>query len=123
LKQFRRAFRKNRSGSGVRASSRYGEPLDGACGTRRTSGPEGPTSRTASGFAIETASSSHDRAPHSQRMPGPVELALCVVDEGSGARVAVAKTRCAGFGVDGGALFAGLGSDPARTTCRRIVQN
>src|SRR5258708_18864871 len=48
-------------------------------------------------------------------MPGPVELALCVVDPGSGARVAVAKVRSAGFGVDGGTLFASLGSDPAET--------
>ena len=46
-------------------------------------------------------------------MPGPVELALCVVDPGSGARVVVAKIRCASLGVDGGALFASLGSDPA----------
>jgi hypothetical protein len=58
-------------------------------------------------------SSSHDGAPHSQRLPGPVKLALCAVDQRSGARVAVAKVRGAGFGVDSGTLFAGLGSDPA----------
>src|ERR1700688_4394198 len=95
----------NRGGSGVWDSARYGEPLDGAGGTRTAS-------RTASGFAIGTTSSSQDGAPHSQRLPGPVELALCAVDEGSGARVAVAKVRSAGFGVDGGTLFASLGADP-----------
>src|SRR6266446_3704880 len=63
--------------------------------------------------AIGSASSSHDGAPHSQRLPGPVKLALCAVDQRSGARVAVAKVRGAGFGVDGRTLFAGLGSDPA----------
>jgi hypothetical protein len=82
-------------------------------GTGRTRGAESTTARTTAGFAIGTASSSHDGAPHSQRMPGPVELAVCAVDQRSGARVAVAKVRCAGFGVDGGTLFAGLGSDPA----------
>src|ERR1019366_2787980 len=88
------------------------EPLDGACGTRRTPGAESTASRTTSGFAIGAAPSSHDGAPHSQRLPGPVELALCAVDEGSGARVAVPKIRSAGFGVDGGTLFASLGTDP-----------
>src|ERR1700680_1582015 len=86
----RKVFRK-RGGSGLRSSSRYGEPLDGPCGTRRTSSTESTTSRKASRFAIGTASSSHDGAPHYQRLPGPVELALCAVDEGSGARVAVPK--------------------------------
>jgi len=42
-----------------------------------------------------------------------VELALRAVDQRSGARVAVAKVCSAGFGVDGGALFASLESDPA----------
>ena len=85
----------------------------GTGGTRRTPGAESTASRTTSGFAIGAASSSHDGAPHSERLPGPVELALCAVDQGSGARVAVAKVRSAGFGVDGGTLFASLGSDPA----------
>ena len=35
------------------------------------------------------------------------------MDQRSGARVAVAKIRSAGFGVDGGTLLASLGSDPA----------
>src|SRR3989442_9600452 len=85
----------------------------GAGGTRRTSSAESATSRKASSFAIGTTSSSHDGAPHYQWLSGPVELALCTVDEGSGARFAVAKIRSAGFGVDGGTLFASLGSDPA----------
>src|SRR2546430_12187612 len=83
------------------------------CALPISSGAESTTSRTASGFAIGTPSSSHHGAPHTQRLSGPVEFALCPVDQGSGARVAVAKIRCAGFGVDGGALFASLGSDPA----------
>src|SRR5207249_12111599 len=106
----------NRGCSGVRASARYGEPLDGTSGTRWTAGAEGPTSRTASGFATETASSSHDGAPHCQRLSGPVEHAVCAVDPGSGARVAVAKIRSAGFGVDGGTLFASL--EIGRASCR-----
>src|SRR6266478_10064032 len=75
-------------------------------GTGRTTGAESTTAGTPSGCAIGTASSSHDGAPHSQRLPGPVELALCVVDQRSGARVAVAKVQGAGFGVDGRTLFA-----------------
>ena len=37
------------------------------------------------------------------------------MDPGSGARVTDAEVRCRGFGVDGGALFAGLGFDTAKT--------
>ena len=40
-------------------------------------------------------------------------LGVPAVEEGSGARVAIAKIRSAGFGVDGGTLFASLRSDPA----------
>ncbi len=104
----------NRGGSGFWGSARYSEPLDGAGGTRRTPGAKSTTSRTASGFATGATSSSDDSAPHSERLPGPVELALCAVDQRSGARVAVAKVRSAGFGVDGGTLFASLGSDSAK---------
>src|SRR5258708_35066190 len=103
----------NGGGASLRSSSRYSEPLDGDGGTGRTTGAESTTARTTCGCAIGTASSSHDGAPHSQRLAGPVELALCAVDQRSGARVAVAKVRGAGFGVDGRTLFAGLGSDPA----------
>src|SRR5260370_922361 len=103
----------NGGGASRRGSSRYSEPLDGDGGTGRTTGAESTTARTTCGGAIGTASSSHDGAPHSQRLPGPVELALCAVDQRSGARVAVAKVRGAGFGVDGGTLFAGLGADSA----------
>src|SRR5205807_8807954 len=110
----------NRSGSGVRASSRYGEPLDGTRETRRTSGAEGPTSRPASGFAIETASSSHDGAAHYQRLSGPVKLAVRAVDPGSGARVAVAKVRCVGFGVEGRAPSGSLGIDRAESGVPRV---
>src|SRR5260370_185576 len=97
----------NGGGASLRGSSRYSEPLDGDGGTGRTTGAESTTARTTSGCAIGTASSSHDGAPHSQRLPGPVELTLCAVDQRSSARVAVAEVRGAGFGVDGRTAFAG----------------
>src|SRR5713101_7098741 len=52
--------------------------MDGAGGTRRTSGAESTTSRTACGFAIGTTSSSHDGAAHCQRLSRPVELAFAL---------------------------------------------
>jgi hypothetical protein len=85
----------------------------------RTNNPRS-SGRKASGSAIGTESSRHDRAPHYQRLSGPVVLAFCPVDLGSGRSVAVAKIRSTGFGLDGGTLFASLGSDPlVRIGCRR----
>jgi len=51
VEAFRKVFRKP-SGSGFRGSARNGEPLDGACGTRRASGTESTASRTASGSRL-----------------------------------------------------------------------
>jgi len=62
----------------------------------------------------------YDGASHCQWLSRPAELALCVVDQRSGARVTVAKIRSAGFGVDGGTLFARLGSDPAEAGAPRV---
>jgi hypothetical protein len=103
----------DRGGRGFRDSARDGEPLDGAGGECWAWGAESATARTASGFALGTPSSRHGGAPYSERLPGPVELALCAVDPGSRARIVVAKIRAAGFGVDGGTLLASLGSNPA----------
>src|SRR5580700_5173309 len=110
----------NRGGSGFRSGARYGEPLGGGGGKRRPSGVESTASGTAPGCALGTAPGSDHGAPYSERLPGPVELALCAVDPGSGARVAVAKIRCAGFGVDGGTLLASLGIDPAEAGAPRV---
>ena len=72
----------NRGGSDFRGSSRYGEPLDGACGTRRRSGTESTASRKASRFAIDAAPSSHEGALYDPRLSGPVELSVlaCYLD-------------------------------------------
>ena len=75
LSQLRKVFRKPRA-SGFQCSTRYGEPLDGACGTHGTLCAGSATTR-ASGFAIGTASNSHDSAPHYHHgLSGPVEHAL-----------------------------------------------
>ena len=56
----------NRSGADLRGGPGYGEPLDGARGTRRAPGTESPTSKTASGFAIGPASGRHHGTLHGQ---------------------------------------------------------
>ena len=103
----------SRSGSDLRGGSRYGEPLDGSGGTRRTSGTESATSRATSRCATGPASGSQDGALHCGRMSRSTELALRPVDPRSGASVVVPEIRSGSLGVDGRALFASLGPDSA----------
>src|SRR5271157_3058492 len=53
-------------------------------------------------------------------MSRPVELALRLVDPRGGATVAVAALRSAGFGVDGGAILAGLETEPQKPCDERM---
>jgi len=110
----------NRGRSGFRRGARYGKPLDGACQTRRTPGAESAASRTAAGIAIGATSSRHNGAHDPQRLPRSVELAVRPVDPRSSTTAVVAEIRCASFGMDGGALFAGLGADPTEAGATRV---
>src|SRR3989449_11218910 len=85
--------------------------MDGTLGERRESGAEGRASRTGALPALGPSSGSHHRAVDSEPVPGPVAFAVRAVDAGSGAAVAGPTVRRARVGLDGGALFAGLGSD------------
>src|SRR5712691_9901947 len=91
-----------------------------ALGARRESGAEGRASRTAALPALGSSSGSHHRAVDSEPVPGPVAFAVRAVDAGSGAAVAGPTVRRARVGLDGGALFAGLGSDATEAGAARL---
>src|SRR3989454_4294066 len=104
----------------VRGGARNGQRLDGPLGARRESGAEGRASRTAALPALGSSSGSHHRAVDSEPVPGPVAFAVRAVDAGSGAAVAGPTVRRARVGLDGGALFAGLGSDATEAGAARL---
>src|SRR5712692_4437374 len=104
----------------VRGGARNSERLDGPLGARRECGAEGPASRTAAPPALGSLSGGHHRAVDSEPVSGPVAFAVRAVDAGSGAAVAGPTVRRARIGLDGGALFAGLGSDAAEASATRV---
>src|SRR2546426_12412522 len=109
-----------RGRAAVRGGARNGQRVDGPLGARRESGAEGRASRTAALPALGSSSGSHHRAVDSEPVPGPVAFAVRAVDAGSGAAVAGPTVRRARVGLDGGALFAGLGSDATEAGAARL---
>src|SRR2546422_4544465 len=84
---------------------------------------EGLTQAEAALPALGSSSGSHHRAVDSEPLSGPVAFAVRAVDAGSGAAVAGPTVRRARVGLDGGALFAGLGSDATEAGAARLRTN
>ena len=114
LKQFRRVFRK-RKWLGIRSSSRYGEPLDGTGGTR---GTRALKARRRGRPAVSRLKP-HQAATTVRHIlsgcPDQLSLPFALWTREAVQELLSRKFAVRGFGVDGRALFAGLGSDTAKT--------